>query len=448
MQAWEEFVQFARQRLGDRAVDEWLAPLKIVRYDACNLHLEVKNSFQQSWFEEHVRPLVRKMLRNNNHKPIEVHLISPHSPPALEEGIQGAKRPLPPSFVRFDTPSPAADLKDFVPGKGNLLAHKLLTELTDSPTREIPFNPIFLYGPEGVGKSHLLMATANRFLELGRKAAYVRAQTFTEHVVHAIRGGEMQHFRKVYRHVEALLVDDIEHFSRKNATQEELFHTFNALHTLGIPILLAATCPPGELQHIEPRLVSRFEWGIIVPLTPVSQQYQRRILKERCIRMDLYLTRELTEFFISTFEGQSGQMIKALEAFALRLHLNQGVSRSDSPMPSLVRTKEILQDLLEAKEKVKLTPFRIAKAVAENYGLEMDDLLGKSQARERVTPRQIAMHICRKELKLSYARIGEYFGGRNHATVMSSIKQIDEALEKKDPKVYSCLHSVRKKLRL
>ncbi len=271
MRAWEEFLAQQEVELGAETVRKWLRPLKIVRFDACNLYLEAPDSFKALWFEEHIRPRVHTRLCNNNQKAIKVH-VAVGTP---KEAEKKTKKPFSgtdhqPFELLFDSLNSSFTFEHFVTCSGNLLAYKLLKESCEAPPSHdlssSSFNPIFLFGRSGTGKTHLLMATANQFRARGQKAIYVRAETFTEHVVAAIRSGEMQTFRKTYRAADALIIDDIEVFSRKTATQEELFHTFNTLHTSGKQIILSSSCSPPELKLIEPRLVSRFEWGIVIPL--------------------------------------------------------------------------------------------------------------------------------------------------------------------------------------
>lgn len=400
MEAWQQFLSQLEQELGPEVVKKWVP--KLLRFDAANIFLEARDSFQISWFEEHIRPRL-KGLTNNNQRPIKVHLTAEKkSPPKKEEG----------RILTFhaDPLDPEMTLENFLPSPENLVVYKLLTETS-------PFNPIYLYGPKGTGKTHLLMGAASALQKSGKRVLFVRSETFTGHVVQAIRLGQMQDFRKVYRAIDVLIVDDIDVFSRKNATQEEFFHTFNTLHTSGRLILLSAEVPPMQLNEIEPRLISRFEWGISLGL---QKGDMRQILQKKGALWKLTLSDELLDFLLTSFPRDP---ILALQALALR--------SKGAPLTRLL-AERLLKDLLEKEQQKALTFEKIVKAVAAHYGITSEDLLGKSQIREYVMPRQVAMYLCREKLKLPFQKIGELFG-RDHSTVMSSVKQIQK--EGKAPEI-------------
>ena len=405
MQVWEEFLSQIREEIGSGAFERWLAPLKLLRFDAANIYLEAKDSFQISWFEEHIRPRIKKKLFNNNQRLIAVHL-------SLPSGGEGEKKPVaeyPRLNIKPDALDPEMTLEHFIPLEQNLMAFKLISEISATT----PFNPIYLYGPKGSGKTHLLMGAAHRLKSLGKKVFFAKAETFTEHVVQAIRLGFMQDFRKAYRDIDVLLIDDIHIFSKKSATQEEFFHTFNALHTFGKPILLSANAAPSSLSEIEPRLISRFEWGLSLSL---DKPDIRPILEKKSSLWNLPLSPDLAQFLLSRFKKNP---LQALQALALR-------SKGAPPTPLIA--EKLLRDLLEEENRHILTHDEIIKLVAAHYGVKTEDLLGDSKMREYALPRQVAMYYCREKLKMPFQKIGELFK-RDHSTVMTSVKQIQKAIE-------------------
>jgi len=434
MKAWDDFLKQLENELGQETVTTWLRPLKILRFDACNLYLEAPDSFKLTWFEEHIRHKTRERLVNNNNKVIKVHVKIREVETTDKAATKAKKTPTtpPPFSLGFDAIAEDATFERYITSPSNLLAYKLLQEA--SVSKPPPFNPIFLFGRPGTGKTHLLMATVHAMRQQGLKALYVRGETFTEHVVQAIRAGEMQTFRKNYRHIDALLIDDLEVFSRKNATQEEFFHTFNHLHVDGKLIVLTASCSPGELRFIEPRLTSRFEWGIVVPLQNLELDKLREVLLQKAASLQLELSSEVLDTLISLFPNNLPALIRAMEALVLRSHLNLGVSRQPLAQFSSEQVRHALGDLIEEEQKSMLTPAKIIKAVAEYYGILMDDILSKSQTRECAVPRQIAMHLCRHQLGLPFMKIGDIFS-RDHSTVMASVKQIQKGLEGKDHEI-------------
>lgn len=455
MQAWDDFLLKQEPLLGKDVVEKWLRTMKVVHFDSGNLYLEAKDSFQILWFEEHVRPTLKSKLLNNNFRPIKVHIsvgeqkTSPARAPAKNKA---AKAPAPPAVKYFqDKIDPSFTLENFIPGEANKILFKLLSELsgynpqtknyTDPSVALGAFNPIYLWGGSGSGKTHLLMALTQAFKSRGLNPLYARAETFTEHVVAAIRGSEMQSFRKAYRHADILLIDDVHLFSRKDATQEEFFHTFNTLHTSGRQVILSANCTPALLKEIEPRLVSRFEWGINIHLEKLSGADLKQILQKRCDGFQFPLTDEVLDYMIATFPS-ARSLHRALEALILRSHLNTK-NTSTTLDPSLVQ--KILTDLEEEEKKSALSPEKIIASVAAIYGIRQEDLLGKSQSQDCSLPRQIAMYLCRHELRLPFQGIGAIFD-RDHSTVMTGIKQIEKRLETSDRELLSSLSEIKQTL--
>lgn len=450
MQAWEQFLQTQETELGVETVQKWLRSLKIQRFDACNLYLEAKDSFQALWFEEHMRSKAQLKLVNGNNKRIKVHLSVANSPQAAKKSKDKFKQKnalTAPFELTFDDLDPLCLFQHFIVAEDNLLTHKLLLEIAGlspqiHPTQLGTFNPIYLFGSAGSGKTHLLMSLAHALRAQGLKIIYVRAETFTDHVVTAIRAGEMSIFRQAYRNIDVLLVDDVHVFSRKGATQEEFFHTFNTLHLEGKQIILASNCAPQELQLIEPRLVSRFEWGIVLPLKPVKASEMRQLVLAKTQAMQFNLPAKIIDFILETFKSSPKASIKALEALALRLHLDAKHSLSTLTPTA---AKMLLSDLMEEEQKSAITPSKIIQAVAEQYGIRTEDILGKAQTRECALPRQLAMHLCREQLKMPFMKIGDLFS-RDHSTVMSSVKHIQKALDQDDKDITGNWHAIVKKL--
>lgn len=460
MQAWEDFLNKQEALLGKSVVEQWLRALKVVHFDSGNLYLEAKDSFQILWFEEHVRPQLKSKLLNNNFRPIKVHVsvaegASTPAPSKFSKREKG--KSYPPIQFTPDKLDPECTFENFIPGENNNIVYRLFCELTGyNPTTEQldppvvalgMFNPIYLWGGSGSGKTHLLMALAHAFKKRGLNALYARAETFTEHVVAAIRGSEMQSFRKAYRHVDVLLVDDVHVFSRKDATQEEFFHTFNTLHTSNRQIILSAKCAPSLLQEIEPRLVSRFEWGINVHFEKLMSQDLKQVLKKRCASMRFPLSEEVTHFLIETFPS-SKSLHRALDALILRCHLETDARLKRDPQSiDKAMAVKMLGDLMVHEQKSALSPEKIISTVSAIYGIRSEDLLGKSQSQECSLPRQIAMYLCRQELKLPFQSIGQVFG-RDHSTVMTSIKQIEKKMESSDKELLSSLAEIRASVEL
>ncbi|MCH9613499.1 MAG: Chromosomal replication initiator protein DnaA [Chlamydiia bacterium] len=430
MQAWEEFLKSQEKVLGKRAVDTWLRTLKVVKFDAGNLHLEASDAFQVTWFKEHVIEKVKRHLLNNNGRPIKVHIDLPRTvqPRVDQEPPQTLE------LFKADPIDPSCHFGSFVPGKNSQIAYHVLSQIAaydykkgrfkkNTPLPLGEYNPIYLYGPSGVGKTHLLMAVANALQNAKLKAVYVRAETFTDHVISAFRNGRITEFREKYRNLDALLIDDVQSLIRKNATQEELFHTFNTLHTQNTQMIFSANGLPRSLTGIEERLISRFEWGINLTLERLEQTELLEVAERRSQMLQFPLSDMITQFLAKTFPNLKS-LTKAVEALVLRTHI-----KKIAPTELTVDiTEELLTDLISIEQEEKLTPDKILKVVADKFGIRIDDILSKSQSRDIALPRQIAMYLCRKELKMPYIKIGSLFA-RDHSTVMSSIKRVIQGIE-------------------
>lgn len=451
MQAWHDFITVLEKEYGKETVVKWVLPIKITKFDAGNLYLEAKDSFQLLWFEEHVKPKAKKYLINNNNRPIKVHIrIDEKQSPQVKEAPQESKEEL----LHFspDRIEAVYTFEQFVAGNQNLVPYQVFCKMAGFNPEDYKiekpglllatYNPIFVYGPSGSGKTHLLSAMAHMLSNRGLKVFFVKAETFTQHVVSAIRLGKMQEFRQAYRHVDVLIIDDIQVISRKNATQEELFHTFNTLHTESKQVILSANTAPRYLDHIEERLISRFEWGLTLPLERSAHTKElTQIIQKRTQFYRFPLKQEIIDYLLKKFPHAKA-LTKAIEILLIKSHLHKIDSKQ---LIELDEAKEFLAKFLEEESKEKLNEAKLLQVVSENFGIRVDDMMGKSQSRESVVPRQIAMYLMRKELKMPFMHIGTIFA-RDHSTVMSSIKNITKGLENQDKELHSHLHEIQRKL--
>ncbi|MCB1084580.1 MAG: ATP-binding protein [Chlamydiia bacterium] len=433
MKAWSNLLLALDHELGKETVDRWLRTLKILKFDAGNLYLDGEDTFHIHWFNEYVLPLLPKKFVTLRGKPIRVHLSikgAPCEKKRKEEAVQE-------EAFRADPLEPHATFEETLTPSEKNLPYALLSELTQNKLSLGTYNPIYIHGPKGSGKSHLLMATAHALKSSGKSVFYVNAATFTDHVIRAFRSTSLHAFRKTYRAIEILLIDDVHLLSRKTTTQEELFHTFNRLHTAECQIILSSSCPPPMLEEIEQRLVSRFEWGITLALPPPSIKERTLILRERAKGLDFPLSEELEKFLTSTFSNLHS-LIEALVALALRLPHGQHA-------PDLEIGRFYLKDLIEKEQEVFLTPEKLLKIVAHFFGIKTEDLSGRAQHKECALPRQIAMYFCREKLNLPYLKIGRLFS-RDHSTVITSVKRIKKGIEKKEEGITLPLQELRKQL--
>ena len=429
MKAWNDLLDILANKFGKETVDTWLRPLKVVKFDAGNLYLYATSTFQLHWFREYVTPYLDKHLLTASGRVIKVHLSiegkepsSPKKEGALTDEYQA------------DPLESYATFEGFIPSSDPHLPYLTLSQLADGSLPLGHYNPIYIYGPKGSGKSHLLMSTAKSLKEQGKRCFFVRANTFTNHVIWAFRSTSLHAFRSTYRNIDVLIIDDVHLLSGKIATQEELFHTFNRLHTKGVQIILAAECSPRLLEQIEERLISRFEWGLTLPVSFPNQALCLKILELRAHYLNIPLNLPLKTFLIESFKNPQ-TLIQALETLAL--HLPQTSVPTD-----LEIVKYYLKNLLIKESATSLTPEKILKIVANTCGITVEDILGKGQNRECALPRQIAMYLCREKLRLPYLKIGRLFF-RDHSTVITSVKRVKAAAKQKEKAFISPLRDIQ-----
>lgn len=439
---WNSFLGRLDEELGKETVDKWVRTLVVRQGVNHKLYVQVKDSFQALWFEEHLRPRLQS-LTDPLGAPIRVVVETAGKKPVST--VKPAKTlSSPETSLHFPELDPSCTFEHFISQEDNEIVVRLLQELCSHLTTERfkklsplvssqeslklpPPNPIYISGPSGSGKTHLLTATAHRLRQAGLSVIMARSELFTEHVVRSIRSGEMSAFRKLWRTTDVMILDDIHLFSRKNTTQEEFFHTFNTLHVAGKHIILAANCLPQQLQFIEPRLVSRFEWGVVLPLSPLPRKSFPPLLEKKASILSFSVPHRIINALSDLFQSSPKACTQALEALMLRWKTAKNRSLGSSGTMTVSAMQDILSDLIERESELALTPGKIIQATAEAYGIKREDLLGRSQNREYVSPRQIAMYLIRKHLKLPFIKIGDIFE-KNHSTVMSSIRQVEKLI--------------------
>ncbi|MFD5637208.1 chromosomal replication initiator protein DnaA, partial [Streptomyces sp. NPDC127077] len=307
----------------------------------------------------------------------------------------------------------------FVIGASNRFAHAAAVAVAEAPAKA--YNPLFIYGESGLGKTHLLHAIGHyaRSLYPGTRVRYVSSEEFTNEFINSIRDGKGDSFRKRYREMDILLVDDIQFLADKESTQEEFFHTFNTLHNANKQIVLSSDRPPKQLVTLEDRLRNRFEWGLITDVQPPELETRIAILRKKAVQEQLNAPPEVLEFIASRISRN----IRELEGALIRVTAFASLNRQ--PV-DLGLTEIVLKDLIPGGEDSapEITATAIMASTADYFGLTVDDLCGSSRSRVLVTARQIAMYLCRELTDLSLPKIGAQFGGRDHTTVMHADRKI------------------------
>jgi chromosomal replication initiator protein len=342
----------------------------------------------------------------------------------LPDGSEGTARP---GTGSPDTRSGDGRLNDkyifdtFVIGSSNRFAHAAVVAVAEQPARA--YNPLFIYGGSGLGKTHLLHAIGHytRTLYKGTHVRYVSSEEFTNEFINSIRDDKASAFQRRYRETDVLLVDDIQFLSGKVQTQEEFFHTFNTLHNANKQIVITSDLPPKQLQEFEDRMRSRFEWGLITDIQPPDLETRIAILRKKTKHERLVAPPEVLEYIASKITTN----IRELEGALIRVTAFASLNRQ--PV-DLTITEIVLKDLLPSETGPEITAAQIMAATAQYFGVTVDDLCGASRSRVLVTARQIAMYLCRELTDLSLPKIGQAFGGRDHTTVMHADRKIRQLM--------------------
>ena len=309
----------------------------------------------------------------------------------------------------------------FVIGASNRFAHAAAVAVAEQPARA--YNPLFIYGGSGLGKTHLLHAIGHyaRTLYNGMRVRYVSSEEFTNEFINSIRDDKASAFQRRYRDVDILLVDDIQFLSGKVQTQEEFFHTFNTLHNADKQIVISSDQPPKQLENFEDRMRSRFEWGLITDIQPPDLETRIAILRKKSIQERIAAPPEVLEFIASKISSN----IRELEGALIRVTAFASLNRQPVDLPL---AENVLRNLIPNDEGPEITAAQIMSVVASYFGVTIDDLCGSSRSRVLVTARQIAMYLCRELTDLSLPKIGQAFGGRDHTTVMHADRKIRQLM--------------------
>ena len=320
--------------------------------------------------------------------------------------------------------NPKHTFETLIIGKNNELAHAASIAVAKNPGAQ--YNPLFIYGGVGLGKAHLMQAIGHRLLQNNNKhkVLYVTSEKFTNDYINAISQKRMEEFKKTYRDLDGLLIDDIQFLAGKEGTQEEFFHTFNELRDKGRQIIITSDRPPKEIPAVEQRLISRFEGGMVADIQPPDLETRMAILRTKMEKRGVVITEDILFYIAENIQNNVRELEGALNRLSVYQQMeNRGLF--------LDQAKSILASIVSSKKRVT-SPKKIADLVAEFYNITMDDLIKQSRKKEYVKPRQIAMYLIRKELDNSFPSIGDFFGGRDHTTVMHAVEKVKKMISDKE----------------
>ena len=422
-QAWQSVLGQLQMEMPRASFDTWVRDTKPVSYQDGTLTIGVRNAYARDWLESRLASTVSRLLVGIMNASVAVNFIvngnvaetmADESPlPQLEPAVYD-----PPA--RPSNMNPRYLFETFVVGSGNRLAHAACLAVAEKPARA--YNPLFLYGGVGLGKTHLLHAIGNACHGRGLNVLYVSSEEFTNDMINAIRTHTNQAFREKYRSADVLLVDDIQFIAGKESTQEEFFHTFNTLHGQDKQIIVSSDRPPKSLITLDERLRSRFEWGLTADIQPPDLETRLAILRSKAERTGRQVPDDILEGIARRVQSNIRELEGALNRILAFADLS-GVHLT----PSLVEVA--LADLLPQRSDVE--PHKIIELVAKEWQTTVEALLGRDRSQKIAQPRQVAMYLLRKETDASLPQIGEVLGGRDHTTVMYAIEKIAGEIETK-----------------
>ncbi len=420
---WQAALGQLQMEMPRATFDTWVRDAELLAHEDGAYIIGVQNAYARDWLEDRMLATVKRVLTGLAGRTVEVRFVVWQGEPSDEPAAPALPAPAAPSLLRTSSVplNPRYSFENFVVGPSNRLAHAASMAVAENPARA--YNPLFLYGGVGLGKTHLLNAVGNTTAAQGLQVLYVSSEDFTNDLINAIRTHTTEAFRERYRRIDVLLIDDIQFIAGKESTQEEFFHTFNALHGQDKQLVISSDRPPKALVTLEERLRSRFEWGLTADIQPPDLETRLAILRSKAERAG----RVVDDLHLELVARRVQSNIRELEGALTRV-----LAYSDlSNQPLSTDLIEIaLADLLPRPGA--LTADRIIAAVAEYFDLPEADLLGRGRSRDVALPRQIAMYLMREETRASLPQIGESLGGRDHTTIMYGCDKIIAQLETDD----------------
>ncbi|MFA5059330.1 MAG: chromosomal replication initiator protein DnaA [Candidatus Omnitrophota bacterium] len=422
---WEKAQSAIKEKVGSSAYETWFSSLNIKEKNPESLLIETPDEFFKTWVVDHYSALIRESLKDISQRVVEVEFSV--NPDILGENfLNRASKPSEKySGPAAQTPPNALNSRftfdNFVIGSSNRFAHAASLAVAESPAKA--YNPLFIYGGVGLGKTHLLQAIVHQIHVRNpeTKHCYITSERFTNELIDAIRHRSTPQFRQKYRNVDVLLIDDIQFIAGKESTQEEFFHTFNALHNDRKQIIITSDRSPKEISNLEERLRSRFTWGLITDIQAPDFETRVAILRKKIEREPVKVPDEVINFIAQEIKTN----IRELEGALIRV---VAYSLLEEKSVSLDMAKFILKDMV--KETVKLISIDvIQKTVADHFSISLSELKTKKRTKNVVFPRQIAMYLSRNLTNFSLPEIGTAFGGKDHTTVLHSWKKIDGDLK-------------------
>lgn len=420
---WDEVLKLIKVELSEVSFNTWLKTIKPIAITENKIVLAAPNEFTKGILEGRYLNLIKNAVKHITNKEFDIQFTIPGEDININVGQSMAntigkttqRSQLNPKYT-FDT---------FVIGNSNRFAHAASLAVAEAPAQA--YNPLFIYGGVGLGKTHLMHAIGHYILNQtpSAKVVYVSSEKFTNELINSIRDDKNNQFRNKYRNVDVLLIDDIQFIAGKESTQEEFFHTFNALHDANKQIVISSDRPPKEIPTLEDRLRSRFEWGLLSDIQPPDLETRIAILKKKAKVENIDVTDDVMLYIASKIQSN----IRELEGALIRI---VAYSSLTNKKVTVELAEEALKDIISSNKPRKITVDLIKETISKEFNIKMDDFNSKKRTRAIAYPRQIAMYLTRELTDLSLPKIGEEFGGRDHTTVIHAYDKITDDISKDD----------------
>ena len=424
---WNKILEIIKEELSPQAYNSWFSQTKVDKYDGNKLVISAPGDFCKDWLEKHytgfIKDIFKSTLGSDDNLKIEFR--------TADQKFSTSSRPAPKKKTKKEDTffkntrlllNPKYTFDDFVVGNSNRFAHAACLAVAQSPAKA--YNPLFIYGGVGLGKTHLIQAIGNYITQHNGKTRvlYISSEKFTNELINSIRDDRTVAFRDKYRSVDILLIDDIQFLAGKERTQEEFFHTFNTLYESNKQIVITSDRPPKDITTLEERLISRFEWGLATDVQEPDYETRIAILRKKAQSENLNMPNEIIDFIAEKIPSN----IRQLEGALTKITAYSTLTKKELSVPL---TQEILKDIIPLENK-KISVGQIQKTVSDYYNIKVNSLLSKKRTKDIVLARQVAVYLSRELTDLSLTSIGETFGRRDHTTIIHSYIKIKNKIKK------------------
>jgi chromosomal replication initiator protein len=426
MNLWDQLLSRIETKVNRHSFYTWFRPTGFVTEDHSSITIRVPTTSFMEWLPKHYGAVINEALKEMNRPNMALRFVidseNEASIPLSADEAAALEAGHPPPAPGAGGLNPRYTFDTFIVGSSNQFAHAACRAVAEAPS--LSYNPLFIYGGVGLGKTHLMHAVGDYVMqhEPRLRLTYISTERFMNEMINAVRHGYVLDFRERYRSVDVLLVDDIQFLAGKEGTQTEFFHTFNALHDSQKQIVLSSDRPPREIPALEERLRSRFEWGLTADIQSPDLETKVAILKKKAEAEDVPLPDSVAMYIA----GKIKSNVRELEGSLIRLIAFASLTGQEITLPL---AQEVLRNILDHEEKA-ITIEMIQKFVADRYGLKMGELKSKNNSKSIAMPRQIAMYLCKSLTHASLPEIGRSFGGKHHSTVIHSIRKVEELRKK------------------